>query len=77
MTDATGGESFFQGTETPISFSPFLEQLDMVLHNQFFLTFTTARSAKKKGELRRFRITTEQTHVEIGAARAIFVPGPK
>jgi hypothetical protein len=77
MTDATGGESFFQGTETPISFSPFQEQLDMVLHNQFFLTFTTARSAKKKGELRRFRITTEQTHVEIGAARAIFVPGPK
>ncbi len=27
MTDATGGESFFQGTETPISFAPFLDRL--------------------------------------------------
>jgi hypothetical protein len=77
MTDATGGESFFEGIATPVSFSPFLEKLDMVLHNQYFLTFTTARSTRKKGELRRFRITTEQRHAEIAAAREIFVPGPK
>lgn len=76
MTDATGGESWFQGLETPISFTPFLAQLDMVLHNQYFLTFTTARSLKKKGELRRFHVTTEQRNAEIAAAREIFVPGP-
>jgi len=76
MTDATGGEAFFQGLETPISFAPFLEHLDMVLHNQYFLTFTTARSTKKKGELRGFRVTTEQRRAEIAAAREILVPGP-
>ncbi|MBZ5503191.1 MAG: hypothetical protein LAN59_13300 [Acidobacteriia bacterium] len=76
MTDATGGESFFQGLETPISFAPFLDQLDMVLHNQYFLTFTTTRSGKHKGELRGFRVTTEQRHAEIAAPREIFVPGP-
>ena len=76
MTDATGGESFFQGLSTPISFAPFLDHLDMVLHNQYYLTFTTARSTKKKGELRGFRVTTEQRHVEIAAAREILVPGP-
>ena len=76
-TDATGGESFFQGLDTPISFAPFLAQLDMVLHNQYLLTFTTARSTKKKGEFRRFRVNTEQHNAEISAAREVLVPGPK
>jgi hypothetical protein len=75
MADETGGESFFQGLDTPIAFTPFLEQLDMVLHNQYFLTFTTARSAKKNGELRRFKVTTEQRNVEISHAREVFAPG--
>ena len=75
MTDETGGESFFQGLDTPISFAPFLQQLDMVLHNQYFLTFTTPRSAKKGGELRGFRMSTEQRNVEISHARDVLVPG--
>ena len=75
MTDETGGESFFQGVDTPISFAPFLEQLDMALHNQYFLTFTTPRSAKKGGELRGFRMSTEQHNVEISHARDVWVPG--
>jgi len=76
MADGTGGESFFQGLDTPISFAPFLNQLDMVLHNQYFLTFTTARSTRKKGELRGFRVTTEQHNVEISSAKDVYVPGP-
>jgi len=76
MTDGTGGESFFQGLETPVSFGPFLDQLDMVLHNQYFLTVTTPRSGKPKGELRSLRVSTEQRQVEISAPREIFIPGP-
>ena len=76
MADATGGQAFFQGLNTPISFTPLLNQLDMVLHNQYFLTFTTDRSQKKKGELRGFRVRAEQHNVDIAAARRIFVPGP-
>lgn len=76
MADETGGEAFFQGLDTPISFSPFLGQLDMILHNQYWLTFTTARSTRKKGELRGFHVATEQHNVEISAPREIFVPGP-
>lgn len=75
MTDETGGESFFQGLDTPISFTPFLNQLDMILHNQYFLTFTTARSTKKNGEVRGFRATTELPNVEISGARHVWVPG--
>jgi hypothetical protein len=76
MADETGGESFFQGLDTPIAFTPSLDKLDMILHNQYFLTFTVARSTKKNGELRGFRVTTEQSNTEISAARQIYVPGP-
>jgi len=47
----------------------------MVLHNQYYLTFTTARSPKKNGELRGFHVSTEQHNVEISAARDVLVPG--
>lgn len=75
MADETGGEAFFQGLSTPISFSPFLKQLDMVLKNQYLLTYRTDRSKKKKGELRQFRVRTELRNVEISAADRAFVPG--
>lgn len=76
MADATGGQAFFQGLNTPISFTPYLDKLDMVLNNQYFLTFTTDRSQKKKGELRAFRTRSEQHNVEIVAARRMLVSGP-
>ncbi len=75
MAYETGGEAFFQGLSTPVAFAPFLGQLDMVLHNQYLLTFTTDRSKKKGGEYRRFRINTEQKNVEISAPPGVWVPG--
>jgi hypothetical protein len=74
MADGTGGEAFFQGLQTPISFTPFLDQLNMVLNNQEWLTFLTPRSTKKNGELRSFRLRTEQRDVEMSAAEKVFVP---
>jgi hypothetical protein len=76
ISDKTGGESFFQGLQTPVAFAPFLQQLDMILRNQYFLTFTSNRSKKAKGELRAFRIKTEQKDIEISSADRVFVPGP-
>ena len=76
VSSGSGGQSFFQGLETPVSFTPFLNQLDMVLHNQYFLTFTTPASAKKRGDFRSLKITTEQRNVSITAQSEIYVPGP-
>jgi len=76
LASETGGQAFFQGLDTPVSFTPFLEQLDMVLHNQYFLTFTTASSRRTKGEFRGFKVTTEQRNVSITAPSRVFVPGP-
>jgi hypothetical protein len=76
LTDGTGGEAFFQGTLTPVSFAPFLAQLDTVLKNQYWLTFSTERSKKGKGELKSFRVRSELRDIEISAAEKVFVPGP-
>ena len=76
IADATGGEAFFQGFFTPVSYAPFLQQLDVVLKNQYWLSWASERSKKAKGELRSFRVRTEQHGVEISAADRIFVPGP-
>src|SRR6204780_3569556 len=65
ISDATGGEAFFQGFNTPISFGPYLQQLDLVLKNQYWMTYATDRSKKAKGELRKLRVRTEQKGVEI------------
>ncbi|HEX4074815.1 MAG TPA: hypothetical protein VHX49_05410 [Candidatus Acidoferrales bacterium] len=75
VSSGSGGQSFFQGLSTPVSYTPFLDQLDMVLHNQYLLTFATPPSAKKKGDFRSLKITTEQRNVAITAQSDVFVPG--
>jgi hypothetical protein len=75
ITDKTGGYSFFQGLQTPIAFAPFLEQLDTILKNQYFLSWNTRRPAKGKGELRTFRIKTELRDIDISSADQVWVPG--
>jgi hypothetical protein len=75
VADATGGEAFFQGLSTPISFGPFLDQLNVVLNNQYWLRFETPRSKKKNGEMRSIRVRTEQRDVDLSAAERVFVPG--
>jgi hypothetical protein len=77
LTDGTGGQAFFQGFQTPIAFEPFLTQLDLVLRNQYFLAWSTNRSKKEKGELRGFKVITEQHKVEITAAQKVYVPREK
>lgn len=77
ITTGTGGQAFFQGLQTPISFQPLLQQLDLVLKNQYFLVWNTNRSQKDKGELRGFKVTTERQNVQITAAQKVYVPGEK
>jgi hypothetical protein len=77
ITTESGGKSFFEGVSTPVAFAPFLNQLDMILRNQYWLTFTTARSTKETGELRSIQIRTEQHNAIIWAPKEVFVPGPR
>jgi hypothetical protein len=75
LTSESGGEAFFEGFSTPVAFSPYLNRLNMILRNQYLLTFTTAPSAQAKGEFRPIEIRTEQRNVKLFYPHPVFIPG--
>jgi hypothetical protein len=68
----TGGQAYFLGYETPVSFAPYLQDLSRRLNHQYLLTFL-AKPEKKPG-LQRVRVRTEVPNVELVAATKVFVP---
>jgi hypothetical protein len=76
VTTGAGGQVLFDGAFVPISLAPFLNQLNVVLKNQYLLTFAIDRDRKKGGELRPFRVQTEEHSVKLYAAKQVLVPGP-
>lgn len=74
-TDDTGGQSYIEGVSTPISFAPYLDELNQALNSQYLLTFTIDPSRKKGGELREIQVRTEERNVKVSAPHEVFVPG--
>lgn len=68
----TGGEFFYQGFETPLAFSPYLNKLAQDLEQQYLLTFR-ALPGKQAG-FEALRVTTEQPGVELIAPDHVYVP---
>jgi hypothetical protein len=75
LSDVTGGESFFLGLQQPVSFAPYLDQLQKILNNQYWLSFS-AQSGKKT-QLQSISINTEVAGVEIASADAVWVQSAK
>ena len=46
LSDETGGIAFFQGTGAPVSFRPFIRELDIALQKQAALTFLSTHVKK-------------------------------
>lgn len=74
-TKGTGGQVLFEGAFVPVSLTPYLNQLNTALENQYLLTFTIDRSNKKGGELRPLRVQTEERSVKLFAPQQVPVPG--
>ena len=75
LSDVTGGESFFLGLQQPVSFAPYLDQLQNILNNQYLLSFSAQPG--KKAQLRDVSINTEVAGVELASANAAWVPAAK
>jgi hypothetical protein len=75
LSDVTGGESFFLGLQQPVSFAPYLEQLQNILNNQYLLSFSA--QSGKKAQLQNVSINTEVAGVELASADAMWVPAAK
>jgi hypothetical protein len=72
VAQETGGEAYFLGYETPVSFGPYLSDIGQRLNHQYRLTFL-AKPGKKPG-LQSVRLKTEVPKVELAAADRVFVP---
>jgi hypothetical protein len=72
LADETGSEAFYLGLQNAVSFKPYLERLQLILDNQYFLVFQV--NTTKKGNLQRVKISTELPNVEIVSADNVWIP---
>jgi len=73
LAEKTGGESYYIGfSGSPVSFTPYLDDVKQRLTHQYWLTFL-ARPPKKAG-LQPVKIKTEVPHVDLIAPEEVYVP---
>jgi hypothetical protein len=75
VAQETGGEAYFLGYETPVSFAPYLDDISRRLNHQYLLVLL-AKPEKKPG-LQSVRLKTELKNVELAAADRVFLPAGK
>lgn len=74
LANETGGDCFSLGTSSLVSFKPYLDRLQKMFDNQYYLVFQA--SPKGKGGLQRVNVTTEVSNAEIAAPDNVWVaPG--
>lgn len=71
LSDKTGGESFFLGTQNPVSFRPYLDTLLRDFDNRYVLEFNAVQG--KKPGLQSVTLTTEVAGVELDSADNVWV----
>lgn len=72
LSDETGAESYYLGSEAPVSFSPYLDDLGRRLLHQYLLTFLA--KPVKKAEMQSVKMRTEVSNAELVAADRVYVP---
>lgn len=72
IADETGGEYFALGYQHAVAFKPYLDRLQRVFNNQYYLVFQAIPG--KKSDLQRVGISTAATKTEIAAANNVWVP---
>jgi hypothetical protein len=72
IADETGGEYFALGTQSAVSFKPYLDRLQKIFDNQYYLVFQAVPG--KRDGLQRVRITTQVANADIAAANNVWVP---
>ena len=75
LADETGGACFSLGTSNLVSFKPYLERLQRIFDNQYYVVFQPTPG--KKAGLQRVNVTTEVSNSEIAAPDNVWVPAGK
>ena len=72
LSQDTGGESYFLGSQAPVSLKPYLDEISVHLNNQYLLTF--AGSGGAKGKFQNVKVKSEAKEIEFFTPAAVFVP---
>ena len=75
LAEATGAESYYLGMNEPVTFKPYLDELDTHFRNQYLLTFKG--SGGPKGSFQRVHVATETPGVQFLHAPDAFLPAEK
>jgi hypothetical protein len=73
LAEETGGEFFWLGTSNPVSFAPYLNELNEHFLGQHLLTFV----AQGNSGYKRVKFKTEIPHVMLVGPSKVYVPGSK
>ena len=75
LANETGGDCFSLGTTNAVSFKPYLDRLQKMFDNQYYVVFQA--TPKGKGGLQRVNVTTEVSNAEIAAPDNVWVSAGK
>ncbi len=75
ISDESGGEMYYLGYQTPVSFQPYLEDVATKLDHQYLLKFL-ARAENKAG-FQPVKVQTEVPNAELVSADRVYVPAGK
>ena len=72
IADETGGEYFALGTQNAVSFKPYLDRLQKIFDNQYYLVF--GATPGKKDSLQRIVVSTQLPNADVAAPDNVWVP---
>jgi hypothetical protein len=64
VSQATGGKAFYQGTENPVSFEPYFDELTRRLRNQYELRFSSVLGGKPGVEVFKLKLSAPGAEVD-------------
>jgi hypothetical protein len=73
LSDETGAESYYLGFGVPVTFKPYLDEIQLHLNNQYLLTFDSSRGGRK-GRFERMRVVTEVPKVQFLTPSEVYLP---
>ena len=74
VTQATGGNSYWQGLGNPVALQPFFQDLRRRLNNQYEVSFTAQSNGKP--EVRSLKVDLHVPSAKVAAPQQVLVTGP-
>ena len=74
VTQATGGNSYWEGVGNPVSLQPFLQDLRRRLSNQYELNFTAPSNGKPQVET--MKVDLKVPSAKVASPQRVLVTGP-